>query len=55
MDPKDLAETVSLGGFWEQFDETPESLEEFETSYQIISSNEELGVMNVTLVTIEKN
>jgi len=54
MDPKDLAETVSLGGFWEQFDETPESLEEFETSYQIISSNEELGVMNVTLVTIEK-
>jgi len=54
MDPKDLAETVSLGGFWEQFDETPESLEDHETSYQIISSNEELGVMNVTLVTIEK-
>ena len=54
MDPKDLAETVSLGGFWEQFDETPESLEDHETSYQIISSNEELGVMNVTLVTVEK-
>ena len=54
MDHKDLAETVSLGGFWEQFDETPETLEEFETSYQIISSNEELGVMNVTLITIEK-
>ena len=54
MEPKDLAETVSLGGFWEQFDETPESLEEFESSYQIISTNEELGVMNVTLVTIEK-
>lgn len=54
MEPNDLRETVALGGFWEQFDETPESLEEFETSYQIISSNEELGVMNVMLVTIEK-
>ena len=54
MDSKDLAETVSLGGFWEQFDETPDSLDEFETSYQVVSQNEELGVMNVTLVTVEK-
>ena len=54
MEPKDLQDTVELGGFWEGFDETPETLEEFETSYQIISSNEELGVMNVLLLTIEK-
>jgi Tfp pilus assembly protein PilN len=54
MEPKDLEDSVQFGGFWEGFDETPDSLEEFETSYQIISSNEELGVMNVILLAIEK-
>ena len=54
MEPKDLKDSVELGGFWEGFDETPESLEDFETSYQIISSNEELGVMDVVLLTIER-
>ena len=51
---KALIEATSLGGFWDQFDETPESLDEFETSYSIVSSNEELGVMDVVLVTLEK-
>ena len=54
MDPKDLHDSVQLGGFWEGFDETPDSLEEFETSYHISSSNEELGVMSVILLTIEQ-
>ena len=54
MDDESLIEATSLGGFWDQFDETPESLDEFETSYSIVSSNEELGVMDVVLVTLEK-
>ena len=40
MDPKDLYDSVQLGGFWEGFDETPDSLEEFETSYHISSLDE---------------
>jgi Tfp pilus assembly PilM family ATPase len=54
MADKELQESVAIGGFWDQFDETPENLDEFETSYQIMSKNEELGVMNVVLFTIEK-
>ena len=54
MDEQDLAEANAIGGFWDQFDETPESLEEFETSYSIVSTNEELGIMEVVLVTMEK-
>ena len=54
MDDESLIEATSLGGFWDQFDETPESLDEFETSYSIVSSNEDLGVMDVVLVTLEK-
>ena len=54
MDEQDLAEANALGGFWDQFDETPESLEEFETSYSIISTNDELGIMEIVLVTMEK-
>lgn len=54
MTDKELQESVAIGGFWDQFDETPENLDEFETSYQIMSKNEELGVMNVVLFTIEK-
>ena len=54
MDELDLAEANALGGFWDQFDETPESLEEFETSYSIISTNDELGIMEIVLVTMEK-
>lgn len=54
MADKELQESVAIGGFWDQFDETPENLDEFETSYQIMSKNEELGVMNVILFTIEK-
>ena len=54
MDEQDLAEANALGGFWDQFDETPESLDEFETSYSIISKNDELGIMEIVLVTMEK-
>ena len=54
MDEQDLAEANALGGFWDQFDETPESLEEFETTYSIISKNDELGIMEIVLVTMEK-
>ena len=55
MDEQDLAEANSLGGFWDQFEETPENLDEFETSYTVISTNEELGLMEIVLVTMEKN
>ena len=54
MDEQDLAEANALGGFWDQFDETPESLDEFETSYSIISKNDELGIMEIVLATMEK-
>ena len=54
MDEQDLADANALGGFWDQFDETPESLDEFETSYSIISKNDELGIMEIVLVTMEK-
>ena len=54
MDEQDLAEANALGGFWDQFDETPENLEEFETSYSIINTNQELGIMEIVLVTMEK-
>ena len=54
MDDESLRDATSLGGFWDQFDETPESLDEFETSYTVVSVNEELGVMDVVLVTLEK-
>ena len=54
MDEQDLAEANSLGGFWDQFDETPENLEEFETSYSVINKNEDLGIMEIVLVTMEK-
>ena len=54
MTSDELQDIVLSENFWEQFDETPESLEEFYTSYQIISTDEELEVMNVSLLTIEK-
>ena len=54
MDQESLTEATAFGGFWDQFDETPESLEEFETSYSVVNTNEELGVMDVVLVTMEK-
>ena len=54
MDEQDLAEANAIGGFWDQFDETPESLDEFETSYCVVNKNEELGIMEVVLVTMEK-
>ena len=54
MDEQDLAEANALGGFWDQFDETPESLDEFETTYSIISTNNDLGIMEIVLVTMEK-
>ena len=53
MDEESLKEATSLGGFWDQFDETPENLDEFETSYSVLSTNEELGVMDVVLVAME--
>ena len=54
MDESDLSEASSLGGFWDQFDETPESLDEFEVGYNVVSINDELGIMEVILVTMEK-
>ena len=54
MDEESLRDATSFGGFWDQFDETPENLEDFETSYSVVSTNEELGVMDVVLVTMEK-
>ncbi|WP_440936885.1 PilN domain-containing protein [Candidatus Pelagibacter sp.] len=54
MDENSLREASEFGGFWDQFDETPESLEEFETSYIISNTNEELGIMDIVLVTMEK-
>ena len=53
MQEDSLKQNVEYGGFWEQFDETPETLEGYETSYQVMSSNTELEVMDITLVTIE--
>ena len=53
MDEESLREATALGGFWDQFDETPENLDEFETSYSVMSTNEELGVMDVVLVAME--
>ena len=53
MDEESLLEATSLGGFWDQFDETPEDLQEYETSYSVVSTNEELGVMDVVLVAME--
>ena len=41
MPTEELKEVVSGGGFWEQFDETPETLEGYETSYQVMSRNTE--------------
>ena len=55
MDEESLRDATSLGGFWDQFDETPDDLEEFETSYSICSVNEELGIMDVVLAIMEKN
>ena len=54
MDEDSLREATEIGGFWDQFDETPESLEEFETSYAVVNTNEEIGVMDIVLVTMEK-
>ena len=54
MDEQDLDDANALGGFWDQFDETPENLDEFETSYSIINTNQELGIMDIVLVTMEK-
>ena len=54
MDQESLKEATLLGGFWEQFEELPENLDEFEISYQILKSNEELGVMDVVVVIMEK-
>lgn len=54
MDEASLEEATLFGGFWDQFDELPENLDEFETSYQIVNSNEELGVMDVVVVIMEK-
>jgi len=54
MDDESLRDATSFGGFWDQFDETPESLDEFETSYSVVNTNEELGIMDVVLVTMEK-
>ena len=53
MHEDSLKQNVEYGGFWEQFDETPETLEGYETSYQVLSENTELDVMDITLVTIE--
>ena len=53
MQEDSLKQNVEYGGFWEQFDETPETLEGYETSYQVMSSNTELEVMDIALVTIE--
>jgi len=53
MEEDSLKQNVEYGGFWEQFDETPETLEGYETSYQVMSSNTELEVMDIALVTIE--
>ena len=53
MDDETL-ESTALGGFWDQFDETPDDLEEYETSYTVLNTNEELGIMDVVLVTMEK-
>ena len=54
MDDETLRESTALGGFWDQFDETPDDLEEYETSYTVLNTNEELGIMDVALVTMEK-
>ena len=54
MDEESLREATSFGGFWDQFDETPENLDEYETSYSVTNSNEELGIMDIVLVTMEK-
>ena len=54
MDEESLREATEIGGFWDQFDETPESLEEFETSYAVVNTNEEIGIMDIVLVTMEK-
>ena len=54
MDESELSEASSLGGFWDQFDETPENLDEFEVGYNVVSTNEELGIMEVILVAMEK-
>jgi len=51
MEEDSLKQNVEYGGFWEQFDETPETLEGYETSYQVLSKNNELEVMDITLVT----
>ena len=53
MDEKDLKESVELGGFWEQFEQTPETMDGFETSYKVLSSNEEMGVMDILLFAAE--
>ena len=53
MDEDSLKQNVEYGGFWEQFDETPETLEGYQTSYQVLSKNTELEVMDIGLVTIE--
>ena len=53
MEEDSLKQNVDYGGFWEQFDETPETLEGYETSYQVMSKNKELEVMDIALVTIE--
>ena len=53
MHEESLKQNISFGGFWEQFDETPETLEGYETSYQVMSRNTELEVMDIALVTIE--
>ena len=53
MHDESLRQNISFGGFWEQFDETPETLEGFESSYQVVSRDTELETMDIILVTIE--
>ena len=53
MNDESLRQNIGFGAFWEQFDETPETLEGFESSYQVVSRNTELETMDIVLVTIE--
>ena len=53
MDDESLNQNIEMGGFWEQFDETPETLEGYEISHQVMFRNPELEVMEITLVAIE--
>jgi Tfp pilus assembly PilM family ATPase len=54
MPLKDMNAAIEIGGFWEQFDTMPKNIQDYNISYQLISTNDEIGIMEVGVFCAEK-